>query len=509
MTKPFLLLILDGFGIREEKEYNAIAQAHTPTWQKIWGNAPHALLDASGSSVGLPQGQIGNSEVGHITIGAGRTIYQDLTRIDEAIANQSFAHHPIIQDTIKLAQDHPIHFFALLSPGGVHSHEHHLFATLQLFANAGCKKIYVHAFLDGRDVVPQSAKASLEKLMALCQKFPQIQLASMMGRYYAMDRDQRWERTQLAYEALTLGQTSEYATDPLKALEASYARGDTDEFVKPIWFNQAPPIENGDIVFFVNFRSDRARQLSRAFLSQNFSNFSRKKVPILSAFVSMTEYAKDIPSRIVFPPQNLKNALGEYFAARRLTQLRIAETEKYAHVTFFFSGGQEAPFEGETRILIPSPKISTYDVQPQMSVEAVTTKLVDSIEHKKFDFIVCNFANPDMVGHTGNFKATVQAIEAIDHCLALILTALQKVGGQMLITADHGNAECMFDEATHQPHTAHTLSLVPLVYVGKPATVLKETGTLADVAPTVLSLMALPIPQEMTGNVIFKTTASS
>jgi 2,3-bisphosphoglycerate-independent phosphoglycerate mutase len=503
LRKTFLLLILDGFGLREDKTYNAIAAAKMPNWLQLWDTYPHASLDASGLSVGLPAGQIGNSEVGHMTISAGRTIFQDLTRIDQTIANDELSRNPVIQETIDLSKQHPVHLIGLLSPGGVHSHEEHFFEVIRLFAKANCPNIYLHLFLDGRDVAPQSAKASCEKLLSICEVYPQVKVASIMGRYYAMDRDQRWERTQLAYDALTTGQAEFQADDLLQALGMAYGRNETDEFVKPTWINHVPPIQDGDVVFFINFRSDRARQLSRAFLSESFSGFQRNEHPKLSAFISMTEYAKDIPSRIVFPPQDLHNSLGEYLAHLNKAQLRIAETEKYAHVTFFFNGGKELVFEGEERILIPSPKIATYDLQPEMSAPALTEKLVEAILSTKFDLIVCNFANPDMVGHTGNFDATVKALETIDTCLAQIKDALDQVKGEMLITADHGNADCMYDETVHQPHTAHTTSWVPLLYVGEPATVQHTTGTLADIAPSLLSLMQLPIPPEMTGKVIF------
>lgn len=506
--KTFVLLILDGFGISPDGPFNAITHAQMPTWQKLWARYPHALLDASGPSVGLPDGQMGNSEVGHATIGAGRILYQDLTRIDAAFLQGDFANNPLIKNACRLATDRPIHVMGLLSPGGVHSHEAHFFETIKLFAKSGCKQLLVHAFLDGRDVPPQSAETSLKKLLALSAQYPQVQVASISGRYYAMDRDGRFERTQCVYDALTSGDAAYHAKDPLSALAMAYARSETDEFVKPTWINAAPAIADGDIVFFVNFRSDRARQLTRAFVQPEFSGFVRVRAPHLSAFVTMTEYAQDIPTQVVFPSISLKNNLGAYLALCQKTQLRIAETEKYAHVTFFFNGGEEEPFSGEERILIPSPQVATYDLQPAMSAKLVTERLVAAIHSNRFDLIVVNFANPDMLGHTGNFAATVAGLEVLDECLHDIWCSLQAEGGEMLITADHGNADCLFDEKTGQPHTAHTKALVPLVYVGAAAQVLAQQGTLADIAPTLLSLMHLAIPAEMTGKPMFQMLES-
>jgi len=502
--KTFVLLILDGFGISPDGPFNAITRANMPTWQKLWAAYPHTLLDASGPSVGLPDGQMGNSEVGHATIGAGRILYQDLTRIDEAFLHGDFASKPLIKNTCKLATEHPIHLMGLLSPGGVHSHEAHFFQVIKLFAESGCKQILVHAFLDGRDVAPQSAEHSLKKLLALSAHYPQVQVASIAGRYYAMDRDQRFERTQAVYDALTSGSAPYHAEDPLSALAMAYARKETDEFVRPTWINAAPAVVDGDIVFFVNFRSDRARQLSRAFVQEEFSGFARARVPKLSACLSMTGYAQDIRTQVVFAPISLNNNLGDYLAQCQKTQLRIAETEKYAHVTFFFNGGEEAPFLGEERILIPSPSVATYDLQPEMSAKRVTKQLIAAIHSNRFDLIVVNFANPDMLGHTGNFAATVAGLEVLDQCLHDIWHSLQVEGGHMLITSDHGNADCLFDEVANQPHTAHTKALVPLIYVGDAVAVLAKQGTLADIAPTILSLMNLTIPAEMTGKPMFQ-----
>ncbi len=503
VQKNFLLLILDGFGYSESTQANAITAANTPTWDYLWAHYPHLLLNASGIAVGLPDMQIGNSEVGHMTIGAGRTIYQELTRIDQSLTDASFEHLPVIQETVALGKKHPVHLMGLFSPGGVHSHENHFFALMMALVKAGCKKIYIHAFLDGRDVPPQSAESSLKKLMQICKEHACIKVASITGRYYAMDRDHRWERIEKTYDALTLAKTDFTAQDPLEALEMAYARGETDEFVRPTWIGTAPPIENEDVLFFVNFRADRARELSEAFLLQDFRGFVRKKVPQLSAMMSMVPYADHIPTKAVFTPQDLHNTLGEYLASLGKTQLRIAETEKYAHVTFFFNGGREKPLPGEERLLIPSPKVATYNLKPEMSAYEVTDALVNAIATERFDLLVCNLANPDMVGHTGDFEATVKAIEVIDACLKKIWDALRNHHGDMLVTADHGNADCMFDGINHQPHTAHTLALVPLVYVGKAVKPTTSQGVLADIAPTVLSLMGINIPKEMTGKILF------
>jgi 2,3-bisphosphoglycerate-independent phosphoglycerate mutase len=396
----------------------------------------------------------------------------------------------------------------LLSPGGVHSHEQHIQAFIKLAAEQQAPAVYLHAFLDGRDTPPQSALASITQLEATCKQLQCGQLVSIIGRYYAMDRDQRWDRVQVAYELLTDGRADYQADTGTAALAAAYARGETDEFVKAtrIHSTQSTPvtINDGDIVVFMNFRADRARELTRAFTEENFTGFTRHKIPQLADFISLTQYAADINTTIAFPPQSLTQVLGEYIAEQGLTQLRIAETEKYAHVTFFFNGGREQPFAGEERILVPSPKVTTYDLQPEMSAFAMTDQLVKAIKDQRYNLIVCNFANPDMVGHTGNFPATVKAIATIDQCLGRIQQALQAVGGEMIITADHGNAECMFDEKTQQAHTAHTCELVPFVYYGRQAAITKTHGTLADIAPTLLYLMNLPIPPAMTGQVLLK-----
>lgn len=508
--KTIALIILDGWGHRTDLPHNAIAAANTPVWDKLWQDCPHTLLSGSGLDVGLPAEQMGNSEVGHLTMGAGRVIYQELTRIDKAISEGEFFQNPVFLSAINKAKQNnkAVHILGLLSPGGVHSHEQHIQALIKLAAQQHATQVYIHVFLDGRDTPPQSALTSLQNLEQTCQQLKCGKIVSMIGRYYAMDRDKRWERVQAAYELLTEGKAEHHADNAEAALTMAYARGETDEFVKATSIhatNQAPvTINNGDVVIFMNFRADRARELTRAFIDNPFTEFNRHKTPRLADFVSLTQYAADIKTTIAFPPQALTNVIGEYIAQHGLTQLRIAETEKYAHVTFFFNGGQETPFQGEERILVPSPKIATYDLKPEMSAIEMTEQLVKAIHSQKYNLIVCNFANPDMVGHTGNFAATVKAIETVDQCLGRILTALRSINGEMVITADHGNAECMFDEKTQQPHTAHTCELVPFVYYGHHATIIKAQGNLADLAPTILYLMDLTVPAEMTGNSLLK-----
>jgi 2,3-bisphosphoglycerate-independent phosphoglycerate mutase len=498
-----LLIVLDGFGYSPSVEGNAIAAAHTPTWDALWATAPHTLISGSGHDVGLPAGQMGNSEVGHMNLGAGRVVYQDLTRISLAIERGEFAKNPVIVGAIDAARSGALHVFGLLSPGGVHSHEDHLFALLELAAARGLERVYLHAFLDGRDTPPKSAAASLARADALFAKLGIGQTASIVGRYFAMDRDQRWDRVERAYNLLIRGEAPFHATGAVAALEAAYQRGETDEFVQPTAVHAADSlpvrITDGDAVVFMNFRADRAREISRAILSEDFSGFPRRTRVKLSAFVTLTHYADDIVAPCAFEPDNLANTFGEYMEKLKRTQLRIAETEKYAHVTFFFSGGREAPFAFEDRILIPSPKVATYDLQPEMSAREVTDRLVEAIRSRHYDAIVCNFANADMVGHTGIFDAAVKAVETLDECLGRIVAAIRETNGECLITADHGNVEQMSDETTGQPHTAHTCEPVPLVYVGARRLQLRSGGTLADVAPTLLTLMQLPVPKEMTG----------
>lgn len=505
-VKPFALIILDGFGNRTDTPDNAITRAHTPNLDKIYENYTHTLISGSGHDVGLPDGQMGNSEVGHINLGAGRVVYQELTRIDREIETGAFAQNLILLEAIDRARHNnsTVHIFTLLSPGGVHSIENHTAALIEQLEKHKLNKIMLHAFLDGRDTPPRSAEPSLKKFEKLLHDKNAGQIATIIGRYYAMDRDNRWDRVEAAYTMLTQNEAPYHAETALAGLEAAYARGENDEFVKPTVIKGALPVRAGDEVLFMNYRSDRARQLTHAFVDETFTHFIRGPKIELADYVTLTEYEAGLPVNVAYPPQGLHNVMGEYFSNLGMTQLRIAETEKYAHVTFFFNGGREEPFKGEDRILVPSPKVATYDLKPEMSAFEVTDKLVAAIEGGKYNAIICNFANADMVGHTGHFQAAVKAIEALDVCLGRILTALNQVDGRALITADHGNAEKMQDEHTHQPHTAHTKDPVPLIFIGPKAAVLHQDGVLSDVAPTMLSLMNLPIPVEMTGRVLFK-----
>lgn len=510
--RPLALIILDGWGYREDTTANAIAGAHKPHWNELWADYPHTLISGSGQCVGLPDGQMGNSEVGHLNMGAGRIVHQDFTRIDNEIVDGEFFKNPVLTKAVKMAVEtkKAIHILGLLSPGGVHSHEGQIQAMVELAANQHAKEVYIHAFLDGRDTPPRSAEPSLESLAEHCKKLKCGEIASIVGRYYAMDRDNRWERVQVAYELLTEGKAEYRASDAITAVELAYERGETDEFVKPtIILNSrrsAITINDGDVVIFMNFRADRAREITRAFIDPDFKGFTRSRRPKLADFVSLTEYDATLKTSIAYAPERLDNILGAYLSEHGLQQLRIAETEKYAHVTFFFNGGIETPYPGEDRALIPSPKVATYDLKPEMSAHEVTARLVKEIQSEKYDVIICNFANPDMVGHTGNLTAAVMAIETIDECLGKIIRALSDVGGEAIITADHGNAELMFDEQTGQPHTAHTYELVPFVYFGRDAKIVKKDGKLSDIAPTMLYLMGLPKPKEMTGHSILELT---
>lgn len=505
--KPLVLLILDGWGYREDVSNNAIAQANTPVMDQLWRDYPHTLISGSGLDVGLPDGQMGNSEVGHVNLGSGRVVYQDFTRITKAISDGDFFTNPTLVNAVtKAKQQHKaIHIMGLLSPGGVHSHEDHLLAMIKLAEQQHAGPIYLHAFLDGRDTPPRSAKASLEKIQAHFTQTKSGQIASVIGRYFAMDRDKRWDRVQNAYDLLTQGKADFQASDALQALSIAYQRDENDEFVKAtaILSSSGNPIQmqDGDALIFMNFRADRARQFSRAFINDDFAGFVRQYRPKLSSFVMLTEYAADIKAPCAYPPERLNNVLGEWLAKHNKTQLRISETEKYAHVTFFFSGGRETLFPGEQRILVDSPKVATYDLQPEMSSTELTDKLVAAIHSHTFDVIICNYPNGDMVGHTGIMSAAIKAVEAVDHCIGRVVAALQDVGGECLITADHGNAELMLDTDSGQAHTAHTSGPVPLIYVGRSAKV-TEGGILSDVAPTMLHLMNMPIPPEMTGKIL-------
>ncbi len=507
--KPLVLLILDGWGYREETSNNAIALANTPVLDGLWENNPATLISGSGEDVGLPDGQMGNSEVGHVNIGSGRIVYQNFTRINKAIIDGDFNTNPAFVENIDKAVNagKAVHIMGLLSPGGVHSHDAHLLAMVELAAARGASEIYVHAFLDGRDTPPRSAMASIEKFQALFKQLGKGQFASLIGRYYAMDRDQRWDRVESAYNLITHGQNQHSVNCPVQALEQAYARDENDEFVAATSITkengELVTLNDGDSLFFMNFRADRAREISRAFVDQDFNEFSRQSHPKLAGFVQLTQYADSIVSPIAFAPETLDNTLGQWLQDKNKTQLRISETEKYAHVTFFFNGGVESVFNGEERILIPSPDVATYDLQPEMNSELLTDKLVGAIDSGKYDVIVCNYPNGDMVGHTGVMSAAVKACEAVDHCVGRVVDALKAVGGECLITADHGNAEQMVNPSTQQAHTAHTSEPVPFIYVGRPATP-QSQGRLSDIAPTMLSLMGMDIPEEMTGKPLMK-----
>ena len=502
--KPLVLIILDGFGHSENPESNAIMAANTPVYDRLRATQPHGLISGSGMDVGLPDGQMGNSEVGHMNLGAGRVVYQDFTRVTKAIRDGKFFHNPVITGAVDQAvgAGKAVHILGLLSDGGVHSHQDHLAAMAELAAQRGAEKIYLHAFLDGRDTPPKSAQSFIETLDATFAKLGKGRIASLIGRYFAMDRDNRWDRVEQAYKLIVDGIGEFNAANAQAGLAAAYARGENDEFVKATTLGEPVKVEDGDAVVFMNFRADRARELSRCFVEADFKEFPRARVPQLAGFVTLTQYSASIPAPCAFAPASLTNVLGEYLANNGKTQLRIAETEKYAHVTFFFSGGREEPFPGEERILIPSPNVATYDLQPEMSAPQVTDKIVEAIEQQRYDVIVVNYANGDMVGHTGVFSAAVKAVECLDSCVGRIVEALDKVGGEALITADHGNVEQMADESTGQAHTAHTCEPVPFIYVGKRPARIRAGGVLADVAPTLLTLMGLPVPTEMTGTSI-------
>ena len=501
--KPLVLMILDGFGHSDSPESNAVYAAKKPVLDRLWATVPNGLISGSGMDVGLPDGQMGNSEVGHMNLGAGRVVYQDFTRVTKAIRDGEFFENPTICAAVDkaVAAGKAVHLMGLLSDGGVHSHQDHLIAMAELAFKRGAEKIYLHAFLDGRDTPPKSAASSIELLDATFQALGKGRIASLIGRYYAMDRDNRWDRVAQAYNLIVDGKGEFNAATAQEGLEAAYARGESDEFVKATSIGEPVTVEDGDAVVFMNFRADRARELSRVFVEDGFKEFERARQPNVQ-YVGLTQYAASIPAPAAFAPGSLENVLGDYLAKNGKTQLRIAETEKYAHVTFFFSGGREEPFPGEERILIPSPKVATYDLQPEMSAPEVTDRIVEAIENQRYDVIVVNYANGDMVGHSGVFEAAVKAVECLDTCVGRIVEALEKVGGEALITADHGNVEQMADESTGQAHTAHTTEPVPFIYVGKRDLKVREGGVLADVAPTMLKLLGLEKPAEMTGTSI-------
>jgi len=497
--RPVLLMILDGFGLSEKKEGNAIASAKTPNLDKLFSSYPHSILDASGLSVGLPEGQMGNSEVGHLNIGAGRIVYQDLTRITKSIKDGDFFKNTILlgaMDNVKTRKS-SLHLMGLLSDGGVHSHNSHLYALLEFAKKHGIEKVFVHAFLDGRDVPPKSALTYIADAQKNMKELGG-EFATVSGRYFAMDRDKRWDRVQKAYDAMTSGK-GEKVRSASMALEKAYERGETDEFVTPtvIMKNNKPVsvISDNDSVIFFNFRSDRAREITRSFIDDEFKDFNRSEYPN-THFICLTQYDETFKVPVAFPPESLKNILADVLSSNHFKQLRIAETEKYAHVTFFFNGGRETPVEGEDRILIPSPKVATYDLAPEMSAYPVTDEVARAVSSGKYDVIILNYANLDMVGHTGVFDAAVKATEAIDKCVGKVFNRISAAGGLLILTADHGNAEQMLDEAGGI-HTAHTCDPVPFLFCDKGVRL--RNGMLSDIAPTLLQILGIEKPKEMTG----------
>jgi 2,3-bisphosphoglycerate-independent phosphoglycerate mutase len=497
--RPVMLVILDGWGWRDEVADNAIRQAKTPTFDRMWQNLPHSFLCTSGQDVGLPGGQMGNSEVGHLNIGAGRVVMQDLPRIGAAIASGEIARAPALTDLIgKLkASGGTCHLIGLVSPGGVHSHQDHAVALAKILTDAGISTL-VHAFTDGRDTPPQSAAEDLKRLIAALP--PSVKIGTVCGRYFAMDRDKRWDRVEKAYNAIVEAEGPRFADAPAVVADA-YANKKFDEFIVPAVVGDYPGMKDGDGVLCFNFRADRVREILAAMLDANFSGFARKRVVKFDAAVGMTQYSDELDKLMatIFPPQTLKNILGEVVADAGRTQLRMAETEKYAHVTYFLNGGREQPYRGEDRIMVPSPKVATYDLQPEMSAPELTDKAVAAINSGKYDLIVLNYANPDMVGHTGSLPAAIKAVETVDIGLGRIADAIGKSGGALLVTADHGNCEMMRDPETGGLHTSHTTNPVPLLLLGARNRALVVEGRLADLAPTLLELMELPKPKEMTG----------
>lgn len=507
---PYVLMILDGIGHREDPNDNAVHSANTPNLDKLKQSYPHGLISGSGLDVGLPDGQFGNSEVGHMNLGAGRILFQDSTRISQAIKDGAFFDNAVLCDAVANTQKNEgaIHILGLISDGGVHSHIDHIIAVVRLSLERGIEQVYVHGFLDGRDTPPKSAKQYMHTLQTALDKLNEqhagcATIASVIGRFFAMDRDKRWDRVQSAFDLLTTGQAVRVADNAEQAVDLAYEHGESDEFVSATIIDDNGIICDNDGVIFMNFRADRARQLSDSLVDKAFTGFERQITPTLSAFVTLTKYSDSLANNakvsIAYTPTSLQNTLGEYLQNAGKTQLRIAETEKYAHVTFFFSGGKEALYEGEQRILVNSPNVKTYDLQPQMSAFEVTDKLVAAIESGVFDVLIVNYANGDMVGHAGNFDAAVKAVEAVDSCIGKVVEAVQAAGGHLLITADHGNCEQMQDYDSGQVHTQHTTELVPFIYVGKQAVSVRTGGKLCDVAPTLLHLMGLDKPTEMTG----------
>ncbi len=497
-------MVLDGYGLTDTELGNAIKQAKTPTLDKLMKDYPYKEGQASGLAVGLPEGQMGNSEVGHLNLGAGRTVYQELTRITKSIQDGDFFTNPELLAAVKNVKDNgddcALHIMGLLSDGGVHSHSEHIYGLLELAKRNDIKKVYIHAFMDGRDTLPTSGLGFVQELEAKIAEYGVGEIATLSGRFYALDRDNRWDRVERAYNAIMFGE-GERAESAVKCMENSYATDINDEFVLPTVVVEGATVKEGDTVIFANFRPDRARELTRAFCDVDFKDFDRKNGHVPVKFVTFTDYDSTITNKsVVFKTEKLTNTLGEYLARLGKTQLRIAETEKYAHVTFFFNGGVEAPYEGEDRALISSPKVATYDLQPEMSANEVTEELLPKIKSGKYDFVLVNFANPDMVGHTGNMDAAIKAVETVDTCVEKVYNAIIEVDGQMFICADHGNADKLVDYDTNKPFTAHTTNPVPFILVNaKDVKDLKDGGKLCDVAPTLLELMGLEVPKEMTG----------
>ena len=501
--RPALLCILDGWGWRPgTAPDNAIARATTPNYTRLLATCPHALLETSGNAVGLPKGQMGNSEVGHMNIGAGRVVAQDLPRIDVAIEDGSLARRPVLLALIEKAKSakRAVHVMGLMSPGGVHSHQDHIAALVKISSAAGVP-VFVHAFLDGRDTPPKSAGGFVAKFLDDIAGLAGVRLATLSGRFYAMDRDQRWDRVERCYNAI-IDASARRFDDAAAAIESSYAQDLTDEFLLPCVLGDYAGVEDGDVLLFANFRADRAREISAALLDKGFDGFERSRIASFGAAAGLTEYSEHLKTLMgsVFAPEDVRETLGEVVSRQGLKQLRIAETEKYAHVTFFLNGGREQVFGGEDRILVPSPKVATYDRKPEMSAYEVTEKLEEAIAGGKYDLIVCNYANPDMVGHTGIMSAAIKAVDTIDICLGRLMAALEKSGGVMLLTADHGNIEMMVDPASAEPYTAHTTLDVPVIAFGVPKGVRLVNGRLADIAPTLLDMMGLAKPAAMSGH---------
>ncbi len=501
--KPVMLLILDGLGIGKDYAGNAVSLAKTPNFHRLCTQYPTTSLDASGLAVGLPEGQMGNSEVGHLNIGSGRVVYQELTRISKDIEEGGFFNKKEFLDAIQKAKEKgsKLHLVGLVSDGGVHSHNTHLYGLLDLMKRENMDRVFIHAILDGRDVAPSIGSTHIKELKDKIDEIGVGKIATVSGRYYAMDRDKRWERTALAYDAMTLGKGVQ-KSEPVEAVEDSYKESVTDEFMVPTVINEngnpVATVDSKDSVIFFNFRPDRARQITRAFVDPDFDGFHREKI-VDTYYVTMTDYDKTMPKvHVAYKNETINNTLGEYIALKGLSQLRAAETEKYAHVTFFFNGGREIAFQNEERVLIPSPKVATYDLQPEMSAFQLKDEIINRLNMDKYDLFIVNFANPDMVGHTGVIPAVVKAIETVDICLGEIVDLIEKKGGSLIITSDHGNAESLIDEKTNTPITAHTTNKVPLILVGDKDYKLRE-GKLADLAPTLLELLGLDKPVEMTG----------